>query len=118
VIRNSSLTPSGDPVVRQTINIAARALDSLIHTQGIGDLYRIYLTTQRDGLDFNLAYIDEKFVYEGKKEQFETAYMVKLFDYGRELGHNGYPWRKTPPGFDDPVNSELEDAATAPPAGP
>jgi hypothetical protein len=118
VIRNSSLTPSGDPVVRQTINIAARTIDSLIHTQGIGDLYRIYLTTQRDGLDFNLAYIDEKFVYEGKKEQFETAYMVKLFDYGRELGHNGYPWRKTPPGFDDPVNSELEDAATAPPAGP
>jgi hypothetical protein len=99
IIRNSSLGATWDPVERRTINIAGRAIESLIHTQGIGDLYRIYTTAQRDGLDFNLAYIDTDFVYENKTQQFETAYMVSLFDYGYHLGRGGFPWRKTPPGL-------------------
>ena len=36
------------------MSIATRAIGSLTRTQGIGDLYRIYATTQRDGIDFNL----------------------------------------------------------------
>jgi len=110
VIRNASLSGSTEPVRRQTVTIAARAIDSLIFTQGLGDLFRIYLTTQRDGFDFNLAYIGQDFVYENKKEQFETAYMVKLFDYGYNLGRNGYPWRKFPPGFDDAYSAQLSNA--------
>jgi len=117
VIRNSSFTATWDPVVRQTISIAARAIDSLIHTQGIGDLFRIYLTTQQDGLDFNLAYIDRDFVYENKKEQFENAFMVKLFDYGQQLSRAGYPWRKTPPGFSTPVGGAPAAAAAPPTSG-
>ena len=104
VIRNSSLGATWDPVVRRTINIASRAIESLIHTQGLGDLYRIYVTAQRDGFDFNLAYIGPDFVYENKKESFETAYMVALFDYGYRLGRDGYEWRKTPPGLADDVS--------------
>src|SRR4030095_10108388 len=57
VIRNSRLDPDWAQVERRTLNIAARAISSLIHTQGVGDLYRIFLTARRDGLDFNLAYI-------------------------------------------------------------
>jgi len=122
VIRNSSITASGDPVQRQTINIAARAIDSLIHTQGLGDLFRIYLTTRQDGLDFNLAFIGPDFVYPNKKQQFENAYMVKLYDYGYELGRAGYPWRKSPPGIDETVSgaaageAAADAAATAPQA--
>jgi hypothetical protein len=114
VIRNASISSSPEPVVRQTVTIAARAIDSLIHTQGLGDLFRIYLTTQRDGLDFNLAFIGPEFEYPNKKEQFENAYMVKLFDYGYELGRKGYPWRKLPPGFDDEFSASLA-APAAPP---
>jgi hypothetical protein len=55
VIRNAALAPTWAPVERRTIDIAARAIDSLITTQGFGDLYRIYATTQQDNLDFNLA---------------------------------------------------------------
>jgi hypothetical protein len=101
IIRNSSMTATWDPVERRTINIAGRAIDSLIHTQGIGDLYRIYATTQRDGMDFNLAYIDSGFVYENKTAQFETAFMVALYDYGFAQGRAGYPWQKVPPGLQD-----------------
>jgi predicted acylesterase/phospholipase RssA len=101
IIRNSSMTATWDPVERRTINIAGRAIDSLIHTQGIGDLYRIYATAQRDGLDFNLAYIDSGFVYENKTAQFETAFMVALYDYGFAQARAGYPWQKVPPGLQD-----------------
>jgi predicted acylesterase/phospholipase RssA len=100
VIRNSSLAPDWEPVERRTISIAARAVSSLIHTQGVGDLYRIYLQTQKDGLDFNLAYIDTDFQHE-HKEQFDTAYMQALFDYGYKLGRAGYQWHKVPPALED-----------------
>jgi len=43
------------------ISIGLRSVSSLIRTQGIGDLDRIYLEAQRDGLDFHLAYIPDDF---------------------------------------------------------
>jgi hypothetical protein len=100
VIRNSPLAPTWLAVERRTINIAGLAIASLIHNQGVGDLYRVYVTTQRDGLDFNLAYIGAEFTYPNKKEEFETAYMVKLYDYGFGLARAGYPWKKLPPGIE------------------
>jgi hypothetical protein len=42
VIRNARLDPDWAHVERSTMSIAGRAVASLIHTQGIGDLYRIY----------------------------------------------------------------------------
>jgi len=100
VIRNSTLGAAWSPVERRTISIAGRAINSLIHTQGLGDLYRIYVTTQRDGFDFNLAYIDHDFTFENKKEEFDTLYMKALFEYGYNLGRQGYPWKKLPPGLE------------------
>jgi predicted acylesterase/phospholipase RssA len=101
VIRNSFLSPSYAPVDRRTINIAGPAIGSLIHTQGFGDLFRIYLTAQQDGLDFNLAYIDDDFTVEHKMD-FDTEFMKALFDYGYRQGRDGYPWKKTPPLFGSP----------------
>ena len=111
VIRNAALAPTWAPVERRTINIAARAIDSLITTQGFGDLYRIYATTEQDGLDFNLAYIGEDFVYEDKKAQFETAFMKALYAYGYRLGSAGYQWHKSPPGLmSEPSAGAVSDA--------
>jgi predicted acylesterase/phospholipase RssA len=102
IIRNAKLKPTWSPVNRRTIEIAQPAIASLIHTQGIGDLYRIYVTTMKDGVDYNLAYIGAEFTYMNKKEDFDTAYMNALFDYGYKLAERGYPWKKTPPGLDSP----------------
>ncbi|MBK8751006.1 patatin-like phospholipase family protein [Candidatus Contendibacter odensensis] len=98
VIRNSRLDPEWSQVERSTMTIAGRAISSLIHTQGIGDLYRIYLTTQRDGVDFNLAYIPDSF-NAPHQEDFDTEFMRQLFAVGYDLAAKGYPWQKTPPGF-------------------
>lgn len=98
VIRNSRLDPDWAQVERRTLTIAGRAIASLIQTQGIGDLYRIYLTAQRDGLDFNLAYIPASFTLPHKKD-FETEYMRALFQVGYDMAAHGYPWEKTPPDY-------------------
>ena len=100
VIRNSRLDPEWAQVERSTMTIAGRAISSLIHTQGIGDLYRIYLTTQRDGVDFNLANIPDSF-NTPHNEDFDTEFMRQLYAVGYEMAAKGYPWQKKPPGFAD-----------------
>jgi hypothetical protein len=102
VIRNSWLESTWDPPDRRTINIAGRAISSLIQTQGFGDLYRIFLTAQRDGFEFNLAYIGPEFTHE-KAENFDTAFMNALFDHGYRLGREGYPWKNVPPGWESAI---------------
>lgn len=98
VIRNARLDPAGANVERRTLSIAGRAISTLIQTQGIGDLYKIYLSTQRDGINYNLAYIPATFDAE-HTEEFDTVYMNKLFDLGFELAAGEFRWEKYPPGF-------------------
>jgi predicted acylesterase/phospholipase RssA len=99
IIRNARLDPDWASVERRTLPVAARAIASLTQTQGIGDLYRIYSTTQRDGIDYNLAYIPPTFNVPHRAE-FDTGYMRQLFATGRQLGQAGYRWHKHPPGYD------------------
>jgi|GEM_PF-2085954 len=99
VIRNSWIESTWKPANRRTIDIAGQAIATLIQTQGLGDLFRIYQTAQRDNLDFNLALIGADFKYP-PHEQFDTAFMQALFEYGYDLGAQGYPWKKVPPGWD------------------
>ena len=98
IIRNGRLNVPWKQVDRDTLAIAARATATLIASNGADDLYRIYATTKRDSVDFNLAHIRSDFdvPYKGP---FEPAYMASLFDYGFELGRRGYAWDKAPPGF-------------------
>lgn len=98
VIRNARLDPDWAEVDRMTLSIVGRAISSLIEAQGIGDLYKIYSTSQRDGLDYNLAYIPASFKVP-HKEEFDNDYMRALFQTGYDLSVEGYNWEKTPPGM-------------------
>jgi predicted acylesterase/phospholipase RssA len=98
VIRNGRLDPDWADTERQTLTIAGRAVSSLIQNQGNGDLYRIYAVTQRDKVDFNLAYIPASFDVP-LPEPFDRHYMVELYNLGYEQGKAGYKWEKTPPGY-------------------
>ena len=97
VIRNGRLDPTWSDTERHTLSIGGRAISALIQTQGISDLHLIYQTAQRDGVDFNLAYIASDFNYPHNKN-FDPEYMRRLFDYAYQLSAKGYPWRKAPPG--------------------
>ena len=91
-----------DLVIKRSIleAITGISINSLIRTtQGIGDMYRIYLDCQRDDIDFNLAYISDDFDVT-PEDEFDSIYMSKLFDLGHNLAKDGYPWKKAPPGFE------------------
>jgi len=104
IIRNARLDPDWASIDRRMLSIFGRALSSLIQSQGVGDLYQIYLNTKQNDMDFNLAFIGEDFDVE-HKEDFDTEYMRSLFDYGYQLARGGYPWQKRPPGL---VKKHLE----------
>jgi uncharacterized protein with NRDE domain len=99
VIRNSFLNSEWETVQSKITSIAGASINSLIRTQGIGDMYRIYLNCKRDGLEFNLAYIPEDINLK-PNEEFDPVYMSKLFDLGYQMAKAGYPWDKAPPGFE------------------
>ena len=98
LIRNSILKPKWETVDRELAPIAGRSVSSLIRTQGIGDMYRIYLEVKRDGLDYHLAFIPDEFNLE-PQEPFDPVYMGKLFELGYEMAKQGYPWKKEPSGM-------------------
>jgi hypothetical protein len=98
VIRNARLDPDWQEVKRRTLVIVGRSVSSLIKTQGIGDLSHIYLITQRDGVDFNLAYIPSEFTTK-PKSPFDTTYMRALYEVGRSEAVSGSEWKKHPPGY-------------------
>ena len=98
IIRNARLDPEWTHVERRTMSIAGRAISGLIHTQGIGDLYRIYATAQRDGADFNLAFIPPSFDAP-HREEFDNEYMRALYKTAYDEAAKGYQWHKVPPGY-------------------
>ncbi|KAA0953954.1 patatin-like phospholipase family protein [Pseudomonas sp. ANT_H12B] len=95
VIRNGKLEPQWSGTKRRTLSIGGRAISTLIQTQGISDLDRIYRIAQQDGADFNLAYIGSDFDI-ARNRKFDGEYMKRLFDYAFQLSAKGYPWHKSP----------------------
>ena len=106
LIRNSRLDSDWRQIDRNTLSIMERAVDQLIQTQGIGDIFRSYLVCERDGVGFNLAYIGPDFNVHHQSE-FDRNYMNALFDYGYNLAAAGYPWAHKPPGYDLPLNAAV-----------
>lgn len=97
VLRNSILEPRWSEVKPKLIPVASSSISTLIRTQGMGDLYRIYLGAKRDEIPFRLAYIPRDFDLE-PEETFDPKYMRALFDLGYELARDGYDWATSPPG--------------------
>ncbi len=97
LLRNARLGPAWQTVEPKVTSIAGRTIGSLIRTQGIGDMYRVYLAAKRDGMDYHLAYIPDDFT-EQPNEAFDRPYMTKLFDLGYRQAKGGGGWKKYPPG--------------------
>jgi predicted acylesterase/phospholipase RssA len=96
VIRNGSVEPRWLSVERRTTKVARRALETLIVAQGVNDLYRLEVAAEREGEDFNVAYIDANFDYPHPTE-FAPDFVRHLFQYSNSLALGGYPWRKALP---------------------
>ncbi len=100
IIRNSQVKPEWEDVRPRVGPIGARAISTLIKTQGVGDLYRLYAFAKRDKMDYNLAAIPPDAAPTRGREPFDQIYMNQLFDLGYDMALKGYPWMKYPPFFD------------------
>lgn len=98
-IFNSQLESAWEAVDRRVFSIAERSVSAIIRTQGVGDIYREYLATQKFGFDFNLASIPTDFEAENH-EMFDRGYMQALYKLGYDQALGGYPWQKSPPGLE------------------
>lgn len=100
IIRNGRLYRPEEKVERQTLKIAQQAIQTMTASSAVNDLYRMYLTAKRDGVAFNLAYIEDDF-HLPYKGPFDKEYMNALFEHGYEVGTAGYKWHTMPPGYQD-----------------
>lgn len=99
IIRNGKITPEYEALEPGVLALSKRSLETLTKTQGIGDLYRLYIGAQRDGIDYNLVHIPESFHQEAD-EVFDPEYMGALFTVGYEMGKQPGVWKKKPPGVE------------------
>lgn len=107
IIRNGYMTPTYKAVKDNLPSLAERSFDTIINTQGVGDIYRIYVFAKERGNDYNLAYIPPDFVQDSK-EMFDPREMKRLFDRGYEDAASGYKWHKSPPGLKRDDGQDLE----------
>jgi predicted acylesterase/phospholipase RssA len=96
IIRNGRLDAEWATVDRRSISIAARAVSSMIAASGFNDAVRLYFFAQRDGVDFNLAYIGSDFTTR-LETSFDPVYMRALYENGYARARDGFEWAKTPP---------------------
>ena len=99
VIMNGTFAPQAEKTETKTLAIATRSISTLIKNQSIGDAYKMYAQSQRDGVSFNIASIPADFTVKAKSE-FDQGYMRKLYDLGYRLGQGTGVWEKTPPDYD------------------
>jgi len=74
----------------------------MLAASGQNDVLRTYFVTQRDGVDYNLAYIGMDFKVP-KTGEFDQAYMNALYEYGYRQAKSGHAWHKTPPTLATPA---------------
>jgi len=96
IIRNGHVAPEYKAVKARTLSIAGRAVSSLIKSQGVGDLYELFVFAKKNNIDYNLAYIPGDF-HDTSTQAFDPVYMTKLYDLGFSMAQAGYPWKKVPP---------------------
>jgi predicted patatin/cPLA2 family phospholipase len=91
VIRNSRVRKESAEVPRRLIPLLERTMSTLINSQGIGDIAKLYALSVRHGFNCYLAHIPD--IFEGEPtETFDRGYMTRLFELGFELGRTGQPW--------------------------
>jgi predicted acylesterase/phospholipase RssA len=114
IVRNGHLREDWTEVEKSSIAIALRSVSTLTTSSGIGDLYRIYAITKRDGIAFKLAYIRDDFS-EPHIGEFDHDYVTKLFEYGRATAHAGNVWQSEPPGLSVSAPAPHRQIVSVPP---
>jgi predicted acylesterase/phospholipase RssA len=96
IVKNGKIAPETDVVKEQAIPIAVRAISTLIKSQHMGELYRIYRMAKDANAEFNFVAVPPTFTRK-PKELFDPDYQAALFNEGYGIGLKGTEWMKAPP---------------------
>jgi Patatin-like phospholipase len=106
VIRNGSISPDRKQITRGLGSISARAIGTLLKVSGINDLYRLYLSTRDDDVEFRYVSLPADYVRTTEK-QFNKEEMNRQYELGYRLGVEGIPWQMSPPGYALPEQKQM-----------
>lgn len=118
IIMNMQFDSNWAPTPRRTLGIGERTLQTLTRAEASADVDLIFAALQRQGINFNLAYIDSDF-HAAHPRDFNQSYMRALYAYGQQLGSHDRPWRGMPPQSQpvDGYNAALRNAESWPREG-
>jgi hypothetical protein len=100
VIHNGQLGAVPAPTRRTVRSIASRVLETAGKAGVIGDLFRIYTISRREGADFHWITIPNGVETAGN-EFFDPERMSMLYDVGYREALGGGAWSTDPPGLRD-----------------
>ncbi|MEH3146635.1 MAG: patatin-like phospholipase family protein [Methylobacterium frigidaeris] len=97
VVINGRIEPSFQVVENGTLPIATRTLSTLGRSRSRATLTSTYAFARRNGMGFNLTYIDRRIPEVPADQGFKTAYMRRLYEDGYEKGRSGTVWQTSLP---------------------
>ncbi|MFE1601724.1 patatin-like phospholipase family protein [Methylobacterium sp. ID0610] len=97
VIINGRIEPSFDVVENRTLAIASRTLSTVGRARSRATLASTAAFAHRNGIGFNLTYIDRRIPEVAAQQGFDTAYMRRLFDDGYDKARSGALWQTALP---------------------
>lgn len=92
VIRNTKLDPAFVPVSPGIVDIAGRAMSTLIKFGGQSDVRLLETQARRDGFGLKVTSVPEDFAMV-ERELFDPAYMRALFELGHGMAAQEATWR-------------------------
>jgi hypothetical protein len=97
VIHNGQLAPDKASTRRSITSIAWRSFQAASTAAVVGDLFRIYAHSLREGSEYHWITIDES-VNLTNSETFDPVAMQQLYDIGYAAALAGPVWQRSPPG--------------------
>ena len=97
IVHNGQLLPVGESTRRSLRDIALRSFDTVGKSAIIGDLFRIYALSLREGASYHWISIPEGVDLQGS-EVFDQKIMSELYAVGFRIATEGPVWATMPPG--------------------
>lgn len=111
IIKNGKASPEQEVVKPTTLQIASRAISTLIKSQNQGELYHIYRIALDAGADFNFMSVPASFDFT-TNQIYDPKYQAALYAEGVREGRRNI-WLKTPPG-QAPITMPSTEKTSAP----
>ncbi|GAB6843291.1 putative acylesterase/phospholipase RssA [Methylorubrum rhodinum] len=97
VVINGRLEPEFDVTTNNTLSIVEKSFTTASRARSRATLVATDAFARRNGIGFNLTYIDERAPQTTTARGFDTGYMRSLYQSGYETGRTGRFWHREVP---------------------